>query len=80
MDRFNGQGSGARQLSSPLLLLLVFAAVVAAATGEWADAAIVLSILFASVAIGYRREYSAQTAVAALRAAERCVMDANHSY
>jgi Mg2+-importing ATPase len=57
----------ARQLASPLLLLLVFAAAIAAATGEFADAAIVLAILCASVLIGYRREYSAHAAAAALR-------------
>lgn len=56
-----------RQLASPLLLLLVFAAVVAAATGELTDASIVLAILCASVFVGYSREYSAHTAAAALR-------------
>jgi Mg2+-importing ATPase len=56
-----------RQLASPLLLLLVFAAIIAAATGELADAGIVLAILCASVFIGYRREYSAHAAAAALR-------------
>ena len=58
----------ARQLRSPLLLLLVFAAAASAITGEWVDAAIVLSILIASVAFGYSREYSAQSAAEALRA------------
>jgi Mg2+-importing ATPase len=56
-----------RQLGSPLLLLLAFAAIVAAAAGEFAEAAIVLTILCASVFIGYRREYSAHSAAAALR-------------
>jgi Mg2+-importing ATPase len=49
-------------------LLLVFAAAVAALTGEWIDATIVLAIVLASAGIGYRREYSAQAAAAALRA------------
>jgi Mg2+-importing ATPase len=57
-----------RQLRSPLLLLLVFAALAAVATGEWLDAAIVLVIVFATVAIGYSREYRAQAAAASLRA------------
>jgi Mg2+-importing ATPase len=57
-----------RQLRSPLLLLLVFAAGASALTGEWLDAAIVLTIVIATVAIGYSREYSAQAAAAALRA------------
>jgi magnesium-translocating P-type ATPase len=56
-----------RQLASPLLLLLVFAAIVAAATGDLANAGIVLTILFASAFIGYSREYSAHAAAAALR-------------
>ncbi len=56
------------QIRSPLLLLLFFAAGVSAATGEWTDATIILLIVLATVAIGYKREYSAQTAAAALRA------------
>jgi Mg2+-importing ATPase len=57
-----------RQLRSPLLLLLVFAAGASALTGEWLDAGIVLTIVIVTVAVGYSREYSAQTAAAALRA------------
>ena len=56
------------QLRSPLLLLLLFAAVVSAVTGEWGDATIVATIVLATVGIGYQREYSAQAAAAALRA------------
>jgi Mg2+-importing ATPase len=56
-----------RQLASPLQLLLVFAAIVAAATGEVTNAIIVLTILGASAYISYRREYSARAAAAALR-------------
>jgi Mg2+-importing ATPase len=60
-----------RQLANPLLLLLVFAAVLSGLTGEWVDSAIVLTVVVATVGIGYSREYSAQTAVAALRARVR---------
>jgi Mg2+-importing ATPase len=56
-----------RQLRSPLLLLLVFAAGASALSGEWFDAAIVFFIVTATVGIGYSREYGAQTAAAALR-------------
>lgn len=56
-----------RQLASPLLFLLVFAAAVSAATGSWTNALIVLSIVFASAFIGYRREYRAHVAAAELR-------------
>ena len=55
-----------RQLESPLLLLLLFAVVVSAATGEWVDAGLVLFIVVASVGIGARREYQGQEAAAAL--------------
>ena len=55
-----------RQVRSPLVLLLVFAALASAVTGEWSDALIVAAILFASVGVGYRREYRAETSIAAL--------------
>jgi Mg2+-importing ATPase len=60
-----------RQLRSPLLLLLVFAAAASALSGEWLDSAIVATIVIATVGIGYSREYSAQAAAAALRARVR---------
>ncbi len=56
-----------RQFASPLLLLLLFAAVVAAATGDLTDALIVFAILMASALISYQREYTAHTEAAALR-------------
>ena len=55
-----------RQVRSPLVLLLVFAAITSAITGEYVDASIVGAILVASIGIGYHREYRAETAVAAL--------------
>jgi P-type Mg2+ transporter len=57
-----------RQIRSPLLLLLLFAAVVSAATRDWVDALIVSVIVLGTVGIGYRREYSAETAARALGA------------
>jgi Mg2+-importing ATPase len=56
------------QLKSPLQLLLAFAAGASALTGEWTDAAIVISIVIASCAVGYSREYSANVAAALLQA------------
>ena len=56
------------QVRSPLLLLLVFAALASAVSGEWVDAGIVLVIVLVTVGIGFSREYTAQRAVAALRA------------
>jgi Mg2+-importing ATPase len=57
-----------RQLRSPLLLLLIFAVCISVATSSWLDALTVLSIVVATVGVGYSREYSAETAAAALRA------------
>jgi Mg2+-importing ATPase len=55
-----------RQLRSPLVLLLVFAAIASTVSGEWVDASMVGAILAASVGIGYFREYRAETAIAKL--------------
>ncbi|MBK7857860.1 MAG: magnesium-translocating P-type ATPase [Archangiaceae bacterium] len=55
------------QVRSPLLLLLLFAALASALAGEWTDAAVVFAIVTATVGVGYRREYRAQRAVEALR-------------
>ncbi len=62
-----------RQLRSPLLLLLVFAAVASILTGQWLDATIVLAIALATIGIGTSREYRAQAAAAELRARVRTV-------
>ena len=59
------------QIRNPLLLVLVFAAVASAMTGEWVDAVIVVVIVLATVSIGYTREYQAETAAAALQARVR---------
>jgi Mg2+-importing ATPase len=56
------------QLRNPLLLVLVFAAAASALTGVWVDAHIVLAIVFASVGVGYAREYRAEAAAADLQA------------
>jgi Mg2+-importing ATPase len=52
-------------------LVLVFAAMASAMTGEWVDAVIVVVIVLATVSIGYAREYHAETAAAALQARVR---------
>lgn len=56
-----------QQLKSPLVLLLVVAAVISAFTGDWTDAVIVLAIVLGSVVLGYSREYKAQAALARMR-------------
>ncbi|MBI3857728.1 MAG: HAD-IC family P-type ATPase, partial [Planctomycetes bacterium] len=56
------------QLRSPLVLLLVGAAVVSLGVSEWTSAAIIVAIVAASVAIGFWREYDAGRAVQKLLA------------
>jgi Mg2+-importing ATPase len=64
-----------RQVRSPLVLLLVFAAIASAASGEWVDASIVGAIITASVGLGYRREYRAECAIEGLLARIRLTAD-----
>src|SRR4030042_2596907 len=56
------------QFTSPLVLILVFAAVVSAIAGEWTDAAIVVFIVVASAVLSFVQEYTASHAVEKLRA------------
>jgi Mg2+-importing ATPase len=56
----------ARQLKSPLLLLLVVAALVSVAVGEHASAAIILAIVGLSVGLGFVNEFRSEQAVEAL--------------
>ena len=56
------------QFTSPLVLILVFAAVVSAIVGEWTDAVIVVAIVVASAVLSFAQEYTASQAVEKLRA------------
>ncbi len=56
------------QFRSPLVLILVFAAVVAMIVGEWTDASIVLMVVLGSTLLGFGQEYRASSAVEKLRA------------
>ncbi len=56
-----------RQFRSPLVLILIFAAVVSGVVGEWIDASIVLAIVFGSTFLGFVQEYAASNAVENLR-------------
>ena len=56
------------QFTSPLVLILVFAAVVSAVVGEWTDAGVVVAIVVASAGLSFVQEHSAGRAVEALRA------------
>ena len=55
------------QLRSPLVLILVFAAVVAFVAGAYSDSAVVLAIIVVSAGIGFIREREAHGAIARLR-------------
>ena len=55
------------QFASPLVLILVLAAVVSLFLGDWSDALIILVIVLGSTLLGFTQEYRASTAVAALR-------------
>lgn len=65
----------ARQLGTPLLLILVAAAAVAAFVGNWADAAIVFAIVLGSALLGGLHELRASAAVERLRERVRIVVD-----
>jgi len=60
-----------RQLASPILALLLFAAVLSFGFGEQTDAIIILGILAASVGVGTWQESGAERAVEALLATVR---------
>ena len=55
-----------RQFESPLVLVLVVAALVSLALREWIDASIILTIVLGSALIGFAQEHRAAHAVAAL--------------
>lgn len=57
-----------RQFESPLVLILVFASVVALVLRDWTEASIVLAIVLGSTALGFSQEYHASRAIEALRA------------
>jgi Mg2+-importing ATPase len=56
-----------RQFESPLVLILVFGALVSMFFHEWADAIIILVIVLGSSILGFSQEYRANSAIAALR-------------
>jgi Mg2+-importing ATPase len=60
-----------RQLRNPLLILLLAAAGVSAATGDPTDGAIIAAIVVLSVGLGFINEYRSEMAVAALHAGIR---------
>lgn len=55
------------QFTSPLVLILVFGAIISLGLREWTESAIILAVVLGSTILGTVQEYRAATAVAALR-------------
>jgi Mg2+-importing ATPase len=55
------------QFRNPLILILLFATGVSAATQDWVDALIILAIVLGSAVLGFFQEYSAGVAMEKLR-------------
>jgi P-type Mg2+ transporter len=56
-----------RQYESPLLLVLIFGALLSLALKQWTDAGIIIFIVVASSVLGFSQEYKASNALAALK-------------
>lgn len=56
-----------RQYQSPLVLILIFGALVSLGLGDWTDAAIIMAIVLGSTILGFGQEYRATVAVQSLR-------------
>lgn len=56
-----------RQFESPLVLILVFAGVIAGGLRQWVDASVIVAMVLASTLLGFAQEHRASRAVAALR-------------
>ncbi len=56
-----------RQFESPLVLILIFAAVISLVLRQWVDAGIILTIVLGSTLLGFYQEYRASTAVEELK-------------
>jgi len=55
------------QFKSPLVLILIFAAIISIIVGEYTDASIVLAVVFGSTILGFVQEYRVSNAVEKLR-------------
>ncbi len=67
-DAFRWPGLLMRQYESPLVLILILAALVSLIVREWTEAAIILAIVASSTLLSFTQEYRAARAVQALQA------------
>lgn len=56
------------QFKSPIIVILIAATAISAATGDWIDSLIILAIILASAVLSFFQEYSASKALEELRA------------
>ena len=56
------------QFKNPIIIILIIATLISAATGEWIDASIILLIILGSAILSFLQEYSASNAIEQLRA------------
>jgi len=56
-----------RQFENPLVLILIFAALISLVLKEWVDASIILVIVLGSSLLGFYREYQASAAIEELK-------------
>lgn len=66
-ERNSGIKLALRQFESPLVLILIFAAVISLALQQWVDASIILVIVLGSAVLSFSQEYRASAAVEGLK-------------
>jgi len=55
------------QFKSPIILIMLVATAISAATGDWLDSVIIFAIVLGSAVLSFLQEYSASNAIAKLR-------------
>lgn len=66
-QRHSGLRLALRQFESPLVLILIFAAVISLGLRQWVDATIILAIVLGSAVLNFTQEHRALVAVEGLK-------------